>query len=156
MKFSDKGIETLMRLEGFEPKRYKDLGGHWTIGIGHKIKQGESYSTITREEAIYILKQDVEPIVKFINVHLNTLVTQNQFDALVMFIFNIGVEKFLSSSVFEDLKSRKYDEATVPWAKWINVTKEVVCEETGKKIKKLVPVDGLINRRKMEIQLFNA
>lgn len=156
MKFSDKGIELLKREEKFEWKPYKDRAGHLTIGYGHKLKKGEFFTTITEEEAHQLLTQDVEPIVKFINVHVKTLIGQNQFDALVMFIYNIGSTAFLNSTVFEDLKNRKYDEATVPWAKWINITVEEACKETGKMIKKLVPVDGLIKRRRTEIQLFNA
>lgn len=156
MKFSGKGVGILKGLEGFKPKPYFCSAGKPTIGYGHKIKKGEVFTILTEEEAEHLMRDDVEPIVKFINVHLDTLITQNQFDALVMFIFNIGETKFLSSSVFENLKSRKYDEATAPWSQWINVTAEVVCKETGEKIKKLIPCDGLINRRKMEIQLFNA
>jgi len=155
-KFSGKGEGALKVAEGFEWKPYKDSAGHLTIGYGHKIKKGETFTTLTEEQAEQLMRQDVAPIVRFLNVHLDTLITQNQFDALVMFIFNIGETRFLSSSVFENLKGRKYDEATVPWSKWINVTAEVVCKETGEKIKKLIPCDGLINRRKMEIQLFNA
>lgn len=156
MKFSDKGIALLKREEKFEWKPYKDSAGHLSIGYGHKVKKGEFFTTITEEEAHQLLTQDVEPIVKFINVHVKTLIGQNQFDALVMFIYNIGPTAFLNSTVLQDLKRRKYDEATVPWAKWINITVEEVCKETGKMIKKLVPVDGLIKRRRTEIQLFNA
>jgi lysozyme len=155
-KFSEKGEKKLVQIEGLKLKPYKCPAGHWTIGIGHKIKKGEVFNSITENEAYYILRQDVEPIVKFINVHIKTISTQNQFDALVMFILNIGETRFLSSSVFESLKLGKYDEATVPWSQWINKTVEELCKESGKMIKKLVPVEGLINRRAMEIQLFNA
>lgn len=155
-KFSDKGVGMLKVMEGFKEAPYQCSAGHPTIGYGHKLKKGENIPFITEEGADILLRQDVDPIEKFINVHLNGLVSQNQFDALVMFIFNIGTTAFLNSQVFEDLKRQMYDEATKPWSKWINVTKEVVCEETGEMIKKLIPVEGLINRRKMEIQLFNA
>lgn len=155
-KFSENGEKKLVEAEGLKLEPYKCSAGHWTIGIGHKIKKGEVFTKITEEEAYAILDKDVEPIVNFINVHLNTLVTQNQFDALVIFILNIGEGNFLSSSVFENLKSSKYDEATIPWSQWINVTVNEKCKETGEMIKKLVPVDGLINRRAMEIQLFNT
>lgn len=156
MKFSKNGINILKSLEKFEGKPYKDLAGNPTIGYGHKIKPGETFTTLTEFEAESLLIQDCEPIEKFINVHLKTLVTQNQFDALVMFIFNIGNSAFLSSQVFEDLKNKQYDEATKPWAKWINFTKDEVSPETGKKVKKLIPVEGLVNRRQVEIKLFNA
>lgn len=156
MKFSDKGVGILKDLEGFKPKPYFCSAGKKTIGYGHKIKEGETFTEITEDEAGLVLKQDVAPIEKFINVHVSALVTQNQFDALVMFIYNIGSTAFLNSQVFQNLKNKMYDEATDPWSKWINVSKCVKCDETGKMIKKLIPVEGLINRRKIEIQLFNA
>ena len=156
MKFSEKGVDTLKDMEGFESEPKPDIAGHLTIGNGHKIKNGEKFTKITEQEADLLLRQDVAPLEKFINVHLNTLVTQNQFDALVMFIFNIGETNFLKSSVFEFLKSKKYKEATVPWSKWINITVEEVSKDTGESVKKLVPVQGLINRRAREIQLFNT
>jgi lysozyme len=155
-KFSNKGENSLKVAEGFRAKPYRDSAGHCTVGYGHKVKKGEAFTELTEYEAENLMRQDVAPIVRFLNIHLDTLVTQNQFDALVMFIFNIGETRFLGSSVFENLKNRKYDEATAPWSKWINITIETVCEETGEKIKKLVPCDGLINRRAREIQLFNA
>lgn len=156
MKFSEKGVSLLKEIEGFEPEPYLDSKGCATIGYGHKIKRGELFTRITEKEADLLLRKDVEPIEKFINVHLKTLVTQNQFDALVMFIYNIGETAFLNSNVFQDLKERKYDEAIKPWAKWINVSKQVKDEQTGEMVKKLFPVQGLINRRAKEIQLFNA
>jgi lysozyme len=155
-KFSENGERKLVQAEGLKLEPYKCSAGHWTIGIGHKIKKGEYFTSITEDDAYKILRQDVAPLVNFLNIHLKTIVTQNQFDALVMFLFNIGETQFLNSSVFEHLKSGKYEEATIPWSQWINVTVKEECKETGKMIKKLVPVEGLINRRAMEIQLFNA
>ncbi len=155
-KFSEKGVGILKAMEGFKEAPYQCSAGHPTIAYGHKLKKGENIPYITEEEAVLLLMQDVEPIEKFLNVHLDTLVSQNQFDALVIFIFNIGTTAFLNSQVFQSLKNKMYDEATKPWSKWINVTEYVQSEETGEKIKKLVPVDGLINRRAREIQLFNA
>lgn len=156
MNFSKKGLNLLKFLEKFEWKPYPDSAGNQTIGYGHKIKKGEAFITLTVPEAENLLKQDVAPIEKFLNVHLKTLITQNQFDALVIFIFNIGEAAFISSHVFEDLKNRRYDEATKPWSKWINITKYETCASTGERIKRLVPVEGLIHRRQTEIQLFNA
>ncbi len=153
---SDKGFAKLKNVEGFEPEPYLDSAGNATIGHGHKIRKGELFGRITEQVAEIILRADVAPIEKFINIHLKTIVTQNQFDALVMFIFNIGEGAFLSSHVFQDLKSGSYDQATKVWAKWINISEMVHDKKTGAMIKKLVPVDGLIKRRAIEIQMFNS
>jgi GH24 family phage-related lysozyme (muramidase) len=156
MYFSDKGIEELKGIEGFRSKPYIDDAGYATIGYGHKIKKGEMFTSLTEMEADQLLRRDAAPIEDFINDHLDTLVSQNQFDALVIFIFNIGQAAFLNSSVFQDIKEKKYAEATKPWAKWINISKFIKDDETGEVVRKLIPVQGLINRRAKEIQLFNA
>lgn len=156
MNFSKKGFILLKPLEGFKQKIYMDSSGNPSIGYGHKIKKGETFKKITEQEGEYLLRQDIAPVEKFINVHLNTIITQNQFDALVIFIYNIGATAFLSSQVFEDLKNKKYDEATKPWSKWVHITKYEKCISTGERIKKLIPVEGLISRRETEIQLFNG
>lgn len=141
--------------EGFRSAPYLDKAGHWTIGIGHKIKPGEHFTTLTEAEAFQLMKRDIEPIETFINNYMPKI-TQNQFDALVIFIFNIGLTAFLNSSVFSNIKDKKFEEATKPWAKWINITQKVKDPQTGEMVKKLIPVEGLIKRRAVEINLFNS
>lgn len=154
MKFSNAGQALLMDIEGFEEKPYKDLAGHPTIGFGHKIKPGEVFDTITKYTGIMIMMEDAKPFENFINYYVPVDLTQNQFDALVIFLFNIGDGNFSKSTVYTNLKLGRFEEATVPWAKWINVSEWVVDPKTGIKKKVLVPVDGLIKRRKREIELF--
>lgn len=161
MNFSEKGVNTLKALEGYGSTPYKDLSGFWTIGYGHKIKEGEKFTFLDKEEALKLLIQDVERFVKFLNIHLcngiNKInLTQNQFDALVMFVYNIGDTRFLGSSVFQYLKDKKFEEAIKPWRKWKNVTKYVKEPGTDKMIKILVPSDGLIKRRAVEIIMFST
>lgn len=155
MKFSQNGEKMLIQIEGFKESSYLDSAGHPTIGIGHKINAGEYFTTLTESDAVALMRKDVAPIETFINNYLPKI-TQNQFDALVIFIFNIGPPAFLNSSVFRDIKDKKFEEATKPWAKWINITKKVKDPATGEMVKKLFPVNGLIQRRAIEIGLFNA
>lgn len=157
MKFSKKGEDILIGLEGFSPIVYADSAGHDTIGYGHKVKAGETFNQITKEQALNILRADISEsqAESFINNYMPSL-RQNQFDALVIFIFNIGKTAFLNSSVFQDIKDNKFEEATKPWAKWINITKKEKDPKTGQVVKKLIPVEGLIKRRAVEITLFNA
>jgi len=157
MKFSEKGQDKLKQLEGFLPVLTADGAGYPTIGYGHKAKPGENwYGIISKEKASSIMMQDIAPLEGFLNNYINPKLTQNQFDALIIFMYNIGVTAFLNSSIFQDVKAAKFEEATVPWAKWINITKKEIDVKTGEMIKKLIPVKGLINRRLQEIQLFRS
>jgi lysozyme len=155
MKFSQKGEKLLIQQEGYREAPYQDKAGNPTIGIGHKIQPGERFTTLTLDEAVQLMRRDIAPIESFINNYMPK-VTQNQFDALVVFIFNIGSGAFLNSSVFSFIKDKKFEEATKPWAKWINITEKIKDPTTGQIIKKLVPCDVLIKRRALEISLFNS
>jgi|KBSSwiStaDraftv2_1062776.scaffolds.fasta_scaffold31603_8 GH24 family phage-related lysozyme (muramidase) len=154
MKFSNQGEQILMDMEGFIEKPTPDLGGHPTIGYGHKIKPGEKFNTITKGTGILILQDDVKPLEDVLNGYIPIKLTQNQFDALIVFMFNIGQTAFLNSTVFSDIKLGHFETATIPWERWINISKYETDPKTGEKKRKLVPVKGLINRRKREIELF--
>jgi lysozyme len=80
-----------------------DDAGYPTIGWGHKVKSGETFAAgVTPEQAEEILKKDVaeaQDIVRGLGIPL----TQQQFDALVSFVFNIGPDHFLNSTVHRHL-----------------------------------------------------
>lgn len=154
MKLSNAGQEMLMDLEGFINIPTPDLAGHLTIGYGHKIKPGERFNTITKGTGILLMMEDVKPFENIINNYMPVQLSQNQFDALVIFVFNIGESAFLNSTVYKDIKLGNFESATIPWERWINISKWETDVETGIKKKILVPVQGLINRRQREIELF--
>ena len=66
--------------------------------------------------------------------------TQNQFDALVSFVFNIGDGAFAASTLLRYLNKGRYQEAAVEFMRWIHAG--------GKRL------DGLIRRRRAEQELF--
>ncbi len=154
MKFSNEGEKILMDMEGFVDKPTPDLAGHLTIGYGHKLKPGEKFGTITKGTAILILQEDVKPLENILNTYITVKLTQNQFDALITFMFNIGVTAFLNSTVYSDVKKGSFETAIIPWERWINISVYETDSETGQKKRKLVAVNGLINRRNKEIELF--
>lgn len=45
--------------EGVRLKPYRDTNGYWTIGIGHKIKPGESFDSITKKQAVELFRKDI-------------------------------------------------------------------------------------------------
>ena len=98
MNFSESGLELLKNLEGFSAKAYNDSGGKKTIGYGHLIVAGDGIvpgEIIEKIQATSLLKKDVQKAVDAINNVVVVGLTQNQFDALVIFVFNVGINAFL-------------------------------------------------------------
>ena len=89
MKTSNKGIELIKRHEGFRANAYKCPADVWTIGYGHTrgVKSGD---VIDKAQGERFLIQDVQIAEREVNSHGLTI-NQNQFDALVSFVFNVGV-----------------------------------------------------------------
>lgn len=101
MKASDILIEKLKEFEDLELTSYKDDAGVWTIGYGHTrgVKPGQR---ITEAEAEKLLKEDLEEAERYVN-NLKMEFTQGQFDALVDFVYNIGVGDFMSSTLLKKI-----------------------------------------------------
>ena len=88
MKTSKVGIAGIKGFEKFMSKAYKCPAGVWTIGYGHTkgVKPGQ---VISENQAVVLLEGDLLPVEKVIN-SMGRIFTQNQFDALVSFAFNLG------------------------------------------------------------------
>ena len=97
MKTSPKGIALIKEFEGLRLKAYKCPGGVWTIGYGHTagVKPG---MVITETQAEQFLKEDLLVFEKAVN-NQNLSINQNQFDALVSLIYNIGIGNFKKSTL---------------------------------------------------------
>lgn len=91
MKTSKTGLDLIKTFEGCRLKAYRCPADVWTIGYGHTgsdVKQG---MVITQAEADRLLQQDLERFEKNVMKFNNKYHwTQNEFDALVSFAFNIG------------------------------------------------------------------
>jgi lysozyme len=105
MKISRKGTELIKRFEGCQLTAYKCPAGVWTIGYGHtrNVKMGMK---ITQQEAEKFLLDDVAPCE---NILSKFTLKQNQFDALVSWIFNLGVGNFNSSTLKLKLLAKASD-----------------------------------------------
>ena len=102
MKISAKGLELLKSYESLRLTAYRDSGGVLTIGWGHTqgVKEGD---TCTLAEATQFLLDDVAEAEKAINKQ-NLNLNQNQYDALVSFVFNVGESQFKKSTLLKKLK----------------------------------------------------
>jgi len=144
MKTSEKGIEFIASHEGFRLKAYKCPAGVWTIGYGHTkgVMPGD---VITKEHAIEYLKEDVRDAENAVKRYLNNL-NQNQFDALVSFVFNVGSGNFQSSTLLKKAIVNPNDRSiSAEFMKW-NKAKN----SSGV----LVELPGLTKRRQQEANLY--
>ncbi|MFZ2190085.1 MAG: lysozyme [Candidatus Magasanikiibacteriota bacterium] len=118
MNLSDKGLDLLTIREGKRNKAYKDVKGIWTIGVGHtgpEVVEGLVWDDATIKQ---VLKQDCSIAEKAIKTYVFTPLTQNQFDALVSFIFNVGVNAFRRSTLCAKLNMRDFVGAAEQFDRW--------------------------------------
>lgn len=93
MKISENGLKLIIDFEGFCPKATKAVKTekYYTIGYGHYGKDVDENQTITKEQALLLLKKDMKrfetKVMKYNNFYN---FTQNEFDALVSFAYNVG------------------------------------------------------------------
>ena len=138
MQFSN--FAHLERWEGLRLKAYRDVGGIWTIGYGHTGPDVYAGKTITVEQAADLALVDIEEASDAVNRGVKVPITQNQFDALVSLTYNIGVGAFARSTCLRRLNQRDFDGAAEALTWWNKVKGRVV--------------DGLVNRRNAEKELF--
>lgn len=140
MKTSQTGIDLIKRFEGFSPVPYKCPAGKMTIGYGHVIRQDERFAIISEADADALLNADLIKFEAAVNALVNVPLTQGRFDALVSFVYNLGVAAFKSSTMLKRLNEKNYAAAADNFQRWVNVN--------GK------PMKGLIRRRAAEFALF--
>lgn len=139
MIFSDNGFNLLKQVEGCKLEAYIDQGGKWTIGYGSTSNVSDGM-LIDQQEAGTRLHASVAQIVNLINNTIKVVLCQNQFDALVLFIYNVGQHAFESSSMLRYINNGSYLAASEEFKKWNHIAGQVNA--------------GLTNRRELERKLF--
>ena len=107
MKTGKAGLDLIKKFEGFSAIPYCDSVGLPTIGYGHLIKAGEKFAQITESEAEKLLASDITLAEYAVDLHVEENLTQNEFDALVSFVFNVGTGRTGGKDGFVYLKSGK-------------------------------------------------
>lgn len=148
MKTSNKGIELIKKHEGFVPHAYRCPAGVWTIGYGHTggVKSGD---VITEARAIEFLRADLAIAERAVN-SAGLRINQNQFDALVSFVFNVGVGKGRSSE-----RPVGFLGSTLLAKAKIDANNPSIADEFRKWIYgggRILP--GLVRRREEELKLY--
>jgi len=118
MTISSLGIKFLKREEGFRATPYKDGNGFGTIGFGHKIRKGEVFGAISSVEATSLMLKDIAEAEQCIRANVHVPITQNQFDALCSFVYNIGCAGFMGSQVLFHLNKKEYVLAADAFMNW--------------------------------------
>lgn len=139
MQSSKDLIEAIKGFEGLRLEAYKCPGGVWTIGYGHtaRVREGQR---ISEEEAELMLRADLRVFESFVDSFFDGL-TQNQFDALVSLIYNIGVGSFQHSTLCRNITDgAPIEEIEKQWLRWVHSNGKVL--------------PGLKKRRKWEIELY--
>lgn len=140
MRISQKGLNLIKEFEGLELKAYKDSVGVVTIGYGSTGPHVSMGMTITADQAEALLKNDVNRFEKGVMDLVTAPITQNQFDALVSFSFNLGLGNLKASTLLRKLNSLDYVGAANEFPRW---------NKAGGKV-----LAGLTRRREAEKKLF--
>ena len=123
----------LIQLEGERLKPYKDVAGHWTIGVGHLITKEEKKAKrlfsgdvailyengITKEQARELLKHDLEKVDKVIEQTIQVPLDREQRIALTSFCFNVGITAFRNSTLLRYLNEGEYKLVPVEMIRWL-------------------------------------
>jgi lysozyme len=140
MQLSDNGKSFIKSWERFEPVAYQDQGDIWTAGFGHTGDDVTSGTTCTLDEADAWFDADTASAVNEVNETILAPVSQNQFDALVSFTYNVGDTAEAKSTLAKLVNAQDYARAAMQFPLWDHVGKQVNA--------------GLENRRRAEAKLF--
>ena len=104
MEASEILIEKLKEFEGFRRDAYRDVTGVLTIGYGHTgsdVREGDRLTTYAAEELLLMDLREHERAVR----QLKVAHTQGQFDALVSFVFNVGIGRLNRSALLKVIRN---------------------------------------------------
>ena len=141
MKTSVEGLALIKKFEGLELEAYQCAAGVWTIGYGHTkdVQPGDVWS---ESHANHMLEVELEEFEEYINDNVTVALSQNQFDALVSWVYNLGPANLKASTMLKVLNSGDYEGVPAQIKRW---------NKAGGKV-----LEGLIRRREAEALLFTG
>ena len=149
LETSESMIAVIKKFEGLRLKAYKCPAGVYTIGYGH-TENVCADSEISELMADQILRKDLQKFEQAIN-DLDLPLLQCEFDALVSFIFNVGIGNFNKSTLKKLLLQKKFFYAAKEFDKWVFAGgKKLWVFAGGKKL------PGLQSRRTKERKIFEG
>lgn len=154
--FLERLVQWESEIDNSSDNVYRGFAGHLIIGAGHPLTKAELTSGkirietemvdyregLSKDQIMKLLKQDLQIVESVINDNVKVALTQNQFEALVAFVYHIGSDPFLRSTLLKRLNEGKKDEVPKQLARWVNIGN--------------VKSDLLVMRREKEIALWNG
>ena len=139
MKVSQQAYNLIREFEGLRLQAYQCPSGIWTIGYGHTTNVAPN-TVISQLQANLLLHEDVAQCERTLNRY-NLALTQNMYDALISFIFNVGAGNFHRSALLSKIKANPYDSSICDeFLKWIHSRGKLLA--------------GLQRRRMAEMKLY--
>ena len=135
------GLALIKKFEGCELKAYQCSAGVWTIGYGHTKDVVEGME-ITQEQAEQMLVDELHEYESYVNEYVTVALSQNQFDALVSWVYNLGPANLKASTMLKVLNDGKYEDVPYQMKRW---------NKAGGKV-----LDGLVRRREAEALLYQG
>ena len=141
MQISKEGLALIKKFEGCELEAYRCQANVLTIGYGHTkgVKEGD---TITKDEAEYMLEEEMIEYEGYVNDMGDVELNQSQYDSLCAWVYNLGPNNFRNSTLLTVLNQERYSEVPKEIKRWNKANGEVL--------------DGLIRRREAEALLFEG
>ena len=158
-QITNEGIELIKAYEGFRSNAYRDIVGVWTIGYGHTkgVKSGDK---MTEPEAFELFITELADYGYRMSLLIKVPINDNQYSALVSFVYNLGVGALQFSTLLKRLNkgdyTLDYDGNVIIERK--NKYKQYAIKSEFERWNKAggEPVYGLLRRRKAEYKLFRS
>lgn len=148
MNISQNCLNLVRKWEGFYENAYLCPASIWTIGYGTtvwpsgvRVKKGDK---IKRDEALKLLEKQVNEHANTIYSYVQVKLTQNQYDALASFQYNLGRHILKGTALLRYLNNKQ----------WQQVANEMLLYNKARVNGVLTELKGLTNRRKEEVALF--
>lgn len=139
MNIGTKGLEMIKHFEGLELNAYQCAAGVWTIGYGH-TKGVQKGMVISEDTANEMLVEELNEYENYINTLVTVELNQNQFDAMVSWVYNLGGGNLKASTLLKVLNAGDYAGVPAQMMRW---------NKAGGKV-----LEGLTRRRQAEADLF--
>ena len=141
MHISDEGVALVKKFEGCKLDAYQCAAGVWTIGYGSTrgVVEGDTWS---QEKADMMLEDELQEYGEYVEELVTMPLSQNQFDALTSWTFNLGPTNLASSTLLKVLNAGEYEDVPAQIKRWNKANGDVL--------------EGLVRRREAEALLFEG
>ena len=141
MHISDEGVALVKKFEGCKLEAYQCAAGVWTIGYGSTrgVVEGDVWS---QEKADMMLEDELQEYGEHVEELVTMPLSQNQFDALTSWTFNLGPTNLATSTLLKVLNAGEYEDVPAQIKRWNKANGNVL--------------EGLVRRREAEALLFEG